>query len=718
MAGHGSRPWIAQVSRSLSFKQARVAVIVALILGMGFSLLQIAVDLRNERQRIDIAFEQALKAFEESAFRAAYGLDEVLAQTVVRGLFQQTAIFEAEIVDNFGDRMAIVNRPQQQGALKWLADGIFGEAKTYAIPLHVKETESNVGNLSIRVDTYIIAETFLRRSGLILFFGILRNLILAIILAVLFHRMLTKPLREVGALIREDRTLVQIPPNHEDDELGDLIKSHNDLSQQRSEAETALRESEERFRDMAESASDWFWEMGPDLRFTYHSERYFEITGFRPEEKIATTRTRYVDPTEREADAEKWAAHLANIEAHEPFKNFEYSFASSTGRVCHARISGTPNFDPDGEFLGYRGTGTDVTERKRSEQALHDSEERFRAIMDNSPVAISLKDAEGRYRLVNRQFEAWYGISGADALGKKASNVFPDDQIEYNAAIERDIMETAKTVDHEYVEEFADRSLHQILATKFPVFDVGGNTVGIGTIYADITEYKRAEEQLRQAQKMEAVGQLTAGVAHDFNNMLAVISGNAELLEDELGKGDPRLTTVFHATERAAELTQRLLAFSRKQILSPEIVDANKLIADIAGLLRRTLEEHIEIETVATAGLWTCEVDPAQLENALVNLALNARDAMPDGGKLTIETTNTRLDDDDAAAQAEISPGRYVMLAVTDTGSGMPPEVRDRVFEPFFTTKAVGAGSGLGLSMVYGFVKQSGGHVTIYSEPG
>lgn len=216
---------------------------------------------------------------------------------------------------------------------------------------------------------------------------------------------------------------------------------------------------------------------------------------------------------------------------------------------------------------------------------------------------------------------------------------------------------------------------------------------------------------------MEAVGQLTAGVAHDFNNMLAVILGNAELLEDELGENDPRLAAVFHGSKRASDLTHRLLAFSRKQVLKPETIDANSLISDITGLLRRTLEEHIDIETIMTAGLWHCEVDPAQLENVMVNLAINARDAMPDGGKLTIETANVPLDIEFAASQADFNPGEYVMLSVIDSGCGMPQDVRDHAFEPFFTTKSVGAGSGLGLSMVYGFAKQSGGHVTIQSAP-
>ena len=190
---------------------------------------------------------------------------------------------------------------------------------------------------------------------------------------------------------------------------------------------------------------------------------------------------------------------------------------------------------------------------------------------------------------------------------------------------------------------------------------------GTITYATDITELKAVEEQLRQSQKLEAVGQLTAGVAHDFNNILAVISGNSEMLVNEFG-AEPRLAAVRHATKRGADLTQRLLAFSRKQMLRPETINADTMISEISGLLRRTLEEHIDIEAATATDLWNCEVDPAQLENALVNLALNARDAMPDGGKLTIETANVRLDDDDAAALAEVTPGQYVMLAVTDTG--------------------------------------------------
>ncbi|HYE00529.1 MAG TPA: ATP-binding protein [Alphaproteobacteria bacterium] len=232
---------------------------------------------------------------------------------------------------------------------------------------------------------------------------------------------------------------------------------------------------------------------------------------------------------------------------------------------------------------------------------------------------------------------------------------------------------------------------------------------------------ERAEAALRQSQKMEAIGQLTGGIAHDFNNLLTVVIGNVELLQRSLPEEPPRLRRAAESArrgaERAAVLTQRLLAFSRKQALSPQPLGLNTLVGEMMELIRRTIGEQIDVETVLAAGLWPSYADPHQVENALLNLVINARDAMPGGGRLTIETANSHLDDAYAAAH-DVAPGQYVMICVTDTGTGMPPEVQARVFEPFFTTKEVGQGTGLGLSMVYGFVRQSRGHVKIYSEPG
>jgi signal transduction histidine kinase/CheY-like chemotaxis protein len=241
-------------------------------------------------------------------------------------------------------------------------------------------------------------------------------------------------------------------------------------------------------------------------------------------------------------------------------------------------------------------------------------------------------------------------------------------------------------------------------------------------LLGQITRREQVESQLRQSQKMEALGQLTGGIAHDFNNMLGVIMGAHDLIRRRIAKGDFGIQrfveAATNATERAAVLTQRLLAFARQQPLAPQPIDADKMIAGMSDLLRSTLGEHIQIETVTAGGLWKINADAQQLESAVLNIAINARDAMPDGGKLTIETANAYLDDAYCRQNPEVEPGQFVLLAVTDTGTGMSPDVAARVFDPFFTTKPTGKGTGLGLSQVYGFVKQSHGHIKIYSEIG
>jgi nitrogen-specific signal transduction histidine kinase/CheY-like chemotaxis protein len=237
----------------------------------------------------------------------------------------------------------------------------------------------------------------------------------------------------------------------------------------------------------------------------------------------------------------------------------------------------------------------------------------------------------------------------------------------------------------------------------------------------DMTEWIKLESQLRQAQKMEAIGQLTGGVAHDFNNILTVISGSIEVLADGVAK-DPKLAAIARsideAAERGAQLTQRMLAFARRQALQSQTLDLNDVVKRAAAILQRTLGEDISVRTVLTDDLWPATADQSQLEDAILNLAVNARDAMPDGGELVIETANVHLDDEYAGANVEVTPGDYATVIVSDSGTGMPREVIERAFEPFFTTKDVGRGTGLGLSMVYGLVKQSRGHVKIYSEVG
>lgn len=254
-----------------------------------------------------------------------------------------------------------------------------------------------------------------------------------------------------------------------------------------------------------------------------------------------------------------------------------------------------------------------------------------------------------------------------------------------------------------------------------PVHDRDGAVVAIVPEAVDVTERHQAEERLRQAQKMEAVGQLTGGVAHDFNNLLQVISANLHLVSrlthaDE--KVMQRLASATDAVRRGAKLASQLLAFGRRQALAPRVVNVGRFLHGIEDLVRRSIGEGVEVEAIVSAGLWNTFVDPTQIENALLNLAINARDAMDGNGRLTIEVGNAFLDDDYVRGQVDMKPGQYVMLAVSDTGCGMTPQVLAQVFQPFFSTKPTGSGTGLGLSMVYGFVRQSGGHVKIYSEPG
>jgi signal transduction histidine kinase/CheY-like chemotaxis protein len=258
------------------------------------------------------------------------------------------------------------------------------------------------------------------------------------------------------------------------------------------------------------------------------------------------------------------------------------------------------------------------------------------------------------------------------------------------------------------------------LVLALAIFSLSAMRRQIQALLSEAAHRERAENQMRQMQKMEAVGQLTGGIAHDFNNMLAVIIGSISLMQKRLSRGETDIQryadAAMEGAQRAAQLTSRLLAFSRQQPLMPSILDLNKVVAGMSDLVRRTIGETIQMETVLAGGLWRAHVDPGEIENAILNLCVNARDAMPDGGKLTIETANCYLDDNYAADNTGIPAGQYVLIAVTDTGSGMTKDVADRAFDPFFTTKPTGKGTGLGLSQVYGFVRQSGGHVKIYSE--
>jgi PAS domain S-box-containing protein len=377
--------------------------------------------------------------------------------------------------------------------------------------------------------------------------------------------------------------------------------------------------------------------------------------------------------------------------------------------------------------------------RRESLVTISESEARFRNMADHAPVMMWVSDVAGEIVYVNR---AWHTFTGQAGRPTWIDAIHADDRALVETRL-RGAAGARSAFDVEYRLRRADGAHRWASTAAAPRFDSDGGFLGyIGSVI-DITDRKDAEaalnervaeavaaraeieEALRQAQKMEALGQLTGGIAHDFNNLLTVITGSVNITTralDAAGVTDPKarraLDNAMKGAERAASLTHRLLAFSRRQPLAPKAIDVVKLVAGMSELLHRSLGETIDVEIVSSPDLWRAEADPNQLESAILNLVVNARDAMPNGGRLTIETANAVLDESYTETHGEVVPGQYVVVAVTDTGEGMTPETLARVFEPFFTTKEVGKGTGLGLSMVYGFTKQSGGHVKIYSEPG
>ncbi|HTR84399.1 MAG TPA: MASE4 domain-containing protein [Reyranella sp.] len=348
--------------------------------------------------------------------------------------------------------------------------------------------------------------------------------------------------------------------------------------------------------------------------------------------------------------------------------------------------------------------------------------ETLRAVVDSSSLAIVALSPRGDVLLWNKTAERIFGYA-ADEITGKPYPLLPDDEkakAEQRALFAR-TLGGAVLRDQVFRCRRRDGKEPDIVGSASPFYDVAGSLRGVAFAMEDVTQKNATEGMLRQSQKMEAVGQLTGGVAHDFNNILMVILANVEELQEaeNLDEGQAeQLNNIAASGQRAAELTRRLLAFSRKQHLTPQPTNLTEQVAGIDKLLRRTLGEQIEIESMFADDLWTTNVDRSQVEAALVNLCVNARDAMPGGGRLLIEIDNTELDHDYAAANPGVVPGEYVMLAVSDTGTGIPPELLNKVFEPFFTTKEVGKGTGLGLSMIYGFIKQSNGHIKIYSEVG
>jgi PAS domain S-box-containing protein len=383
-----------------------------------------------------------------------------------------------------------------------------------------------------------------------------------------------------------------------------------------------------------------------------------------------------------------------------------------------------PIRDPGGELVGFAKVTRDLTERRAAEEELRASEQRFRMLVQSvTDYAIYMLDSEGRVSSWNAGAERFKGYCADEILGEHFSRFYTEEERE--AEVPRIALETARRDGRFEAEGWRvrkDGSRFWASVIIDPIRNDDGELIGFAKVTRDLSEKRAIEEQLRQSQKMEAVGQLTGGLAHDFNNLLTGISGSLEMMRVRMAQGrTAELERYFIAAQgavkRAAALTHRLLAFARRQTLNPKPTSVNRLLAGLEELVRRTVGPGIQVEVVGASGLWPTLVDPNQLENAVLNLCVNARDAMPEGGKLTLETANKWIDER-AARRHDLPVGQYISVCVTDTGVGMTPEVMAKAFDPFFTTKPIGEGTGLGLSMIYGFARQSGGQVRIYSEVG
>jgi PAS domain S-box-containing protein len=396
-------------------------------------------------------------------------------------------------------------------------------------------------------------------------------------------------------------------------------------------------------------------------------------------------------------------------------RNFECRYIHKDGHAVTLTWAGIWSEPEQRHFF----IGRDSTARKKLEQAERAAKEMLAAVIDASPVAIVCLAPDRTVTVWSRAAERIFGYTADEVLGKPYALVPPGHEPQYDDLFGRAL--AGETLREVRVARRRKDGTHVDISFDAAALRGPNGITAVAYALTDITDRNRLEQQLRHSQKMDAIGQLTGGVAHDFNNLLTVITGTIDILADAVSDR-PDLATVAklisEAADRGAELTARLLAFARKQPLQPVNTDANEAVTEAAKLLRPTLGEQIDIEWKLAENAWPALVDPAQLVTALLNLAVNARDAMPDGGKLTLETGNIYLDEAYAKAHSEVEPGPYVLCAVSDTGPGIPVALREKVFEPFFTTKDVGKGTGLGLSMVYGFVKQSRGHIKLYSEEG
>jgi PAS domain S-box-containing protein len=532
-------------------------------------------------------------------------------------------------------------------------------------------------------------------------------LILALLLALYLSRGIARPIASLRQAVAGTDGASQFAPTG--------LPEVDEVAQVLHDTQGALQANEERFRRVVEAVPNALLTVdaaGQIDMLNAQAEQMFgyprtELIG-RPVETLLPERHRAQHPTMRGSFNAAPRPRLMGV-------GRELLALHKDGREFPVEVGLAPFGTQGGPMV--LASVIDITARRQSER----TQAYYAAIVESSADAIIGKDLDGVITSWNESASQIFGYTASEMIGRPILRLLPPERYDEETGILARISSGERIEHFETVRRRKDGSDFPVSLTISPIFSADGTIIGASKIVRDITERRQTEEQLRQAQKMEAIGNLTGGMAHDFNNLLGIIVGNLGLARDQLRADNDLAELIGEALDaawRGADLTRRLLAFARRQPLRPARILVNERIADIVRLLGRLLGEDIEIRMDLAQDVWPIVADPAQLEACLANLSTNARDAMPGGGNLMIASANRHLDADYVAEHAEASEGDFVMIEVSDTGTGMPPDVMSRIFEPFFTTKEPGKGTGLGLSMVFGFLRQTGGHVSVYSEPG
>ena len=499
--------------------------------------------------------------------------------------------------------------------------------------------------------------------------------------------------------------------------LGSALLSGLDQQRLRKEkqfAEQTLAESELRYRALADSGQALIWTSGADKLCDYFNQPWLLFTGRTMEQELGNG---WVEGVHPEDLARCLRIFHTAFDRREQF-SMEYRLRHASGEYRWIQDVGKPRFDGKGVFLGYIGHCLDITERKQSES----ERKLLTTAIEQAAETIIITDTQGIIQYVNPAFESTTGYTRAEALGQHPPFLLKSCQ--QDAPLYGKVWNTlhgGKTWTGRLVNQRKDGTNYTEDAAISPVRNEAGVIVNYVAVNRDVTQELNLEAQLFESQKMESIGRLAGGIAHDFNNLLTIINGYSDLVMQNLAGIDPlreQLTAIRNAGERAAGLTQQLLAFSRRQVIAPTVLNLNDVVTDTEKMLRRLIGEDIELKTILDESLGNVSADAGQLNQVLMNLTVNARDAMPDGGKLTFETSNANIDVSFAFPHSDVLPGRYVLLTVTDTGVGMDSQTLQNIFEPFFTTKKPGYGTGLGLATVYGILKQSKGWIWAESKPG